>query len=98
MSSLIDISYVSDLILLSATSKLYQIHSTVGECLKNLALHVYTILLRLADEIEYIWDKKFTLPTLLYIISRYFSVATEGINFFVNVVPMVSKELLHSFI
>lgn len=48
------------------------------------ALPLYSILLQLPEEIKYIWHTKFTLPVILYIISRYFTLATEGISFFLN--------------
>ncbi|GJJ15832.1 hypothetical protein Clacol_010110 [Clathrus columnatus] len=36
-----------------------------------LALMVYASLLCFPDEVEYIWKQKFSLPTMLYLLSRY---------------------------
>lgn len=49
--------------------------------LSSVALSIYSTLIRIDDEMEYVWLKPFTFPTLLYLLGRYTSIITQGFAF-----------------
>lgn len=57
-----------------------------------LALLLYTTVLVIAQETEYMWSKRFSFPTILYIFTRYGNLVLQGLNFWLLFVP-VSRSL-----
>ncbi|GJJ05904.1 hypothetical protein Clacol_000091 [Clathrus columnatus] len=56
----------------------------------SLSLLLYGSLLHLSDEVEYIWKRKFTLPTLLYLLSKYPTTLFLSIQIAQTVLPLLS--------
>lgn len=59
-----------------------------GLCLiSNLVLVTYATILSFGREVEYIWSKRFSVPTFLYICARYGTLIGEGLNIPVQFLP-----------
>lgn len=61
---------------------------------KALALLLYTIILNISQEIEYMWLKSFSFPTLFYVLTRYTVVIEQGLSLAINLLP--SSTVSHS--
>lgn len=55
---------------------------------KAAVLIFYTTVLDFAQEVQYIWSTRFSLPTLLYAFTRYGRLISQGLNVGVNFVPV----------
>lgn len=58
---------------------------------KTLALICYAILLKLPQEMEYMWFKSFSLPTFLFVMARYAPPIYQGLWFSLNNVSVSTK-------
>lgn len=59
--------------------------------MKSPALSFFDYLLNFPREIEHIWLKSFSLPTLLYIFARYGYLIFRGLQFPLSYAPAVSR-------
>ncbi|GJJ15456.1 hypothetical protein Clacol_009734 [Clathrus columnatus] len=61
-----------------------------------LALLAYASFLHLRDEVEYIWRRKFTLPTLLYVLAKYPVFPYLSIVVVENILPEASQSVFNA--
>lgn len=92
VTELQDIRYIFTLLQISSLGEQFKfkfqkkrLHNT-----KPQAFLFYAALSNLAEEIEYIWLKPFSLPTILYIFARYAILIGEGLSFTANKLVPVS--------
>ncbi|EJU02736.1 hypothetical protein DACRYDRAFT_115731 [Dacryopinax primogenitus] len=59
----------------STTATVYDIAPTILSRYASTTLFIFDILISITDEVEYVWKAKWTVPKVLYFISRYFGLA-----------------------
>lgn len=57
-----------------------------------IALLIYTTLLQISQEVESIWTRRFSIPSLLYVLARYPVIITQSIYFVINLLPESTPE------
>lgn len=70
---------VSKWVTAGGISELYTFKDQETKRTLLLALILYNIIVNIAQEIEYMWFKPFSLPTFLYILTRYIPFIAQGV-------------------
>lgn len=82
-------SYVFDLVLFSATSEFSKRTPLAPAAQREFsAMLLYSTILKLFQEIELMWLKRISLPTILYALARYATLLNVGLLLVVNLLPM----------